>query len=57
MAQMLPRVYLDTTVPSAYLDPRSADRRRLTANFWNIRLTEFEPIISNGSSGFPVGKT
>ena len=46
MAVVKPRVYLDTTVPSAYLDGRSPDRQRLTANFWNFRLHEFEPIIS-----------
>src|SRR3990167_5258552 len=46
MAAVKPRVYLDTTVPSAYLDARSPDRQRLTAHFWNFRLPEFVPMIS-----------
>ncbi len=39
-------VYLDTTVPSAYLDDRAPDRQRLTHQFWVERLPDFEPVIS-----------
>ena len=40
------RVYLDTTVPSAYHDPRAPDRQRLTQEFWDQRLPSYEPLIS-----------
>jgi hypothetical protein len=29
-----PKVYLDTSVPSAYFDERAPDRQRLTQRFW-----------------------
>ena len=40
------RVYLDTTVPSAYFDDRAPDRQRLTQQFWLSRLPDFEPVLS-----------
>ncbi len=40
------RLYLDTSVPSAYFDSRAADRQRLTQEFWRERLSEFEGVIS-----------
>lgn len=40
------KVYLDTTVPSAYYDERAPDRQRLTRQFWTERLPDFEAIIS-----------
>lgn len=40
------RVYLDTTVPSAYFDNRTLDRQRLTKQFWKERLTAFRAVIS-----------
>jgi len=43
---MKPRVYLDTTVPSAYFDRRTPDRQRLTKQFWAESLPKFEPAIS-----------
>lgn len=39
-------VYLDTTVPSAYLDDRAPDRQRLTREFWDERLPDLEAVIS-----------
>jgi len=39
------RVYIDTTVPSAYLDARAPDRQRLTKEFWD-RMPGYEPVIS-----------
>jgi predicted nucleic acid-binding protein len=44
---MKPKVYLDTTVPSAYYDERAPDRQRLTRQFWTERLPNFEAVISN----------
>lgn len=41
------RIYLDTTVPSAYYDERAPDRQRLTRHFWAERLPDFEAVISN----------
>ncbi len=40
------KVYLDTTVPSAYYDDRAPDRKKNTREFWNKRLPEFETVIS-----------
>ena len=40
------RLYLDTTVPSAYIDARAPDRQRLTEEFWLERLPTYEPLIS-----------
>lgn len=40
------RLYLDTTVPSAYLDARAPDRQRLTEEFWGDRLPSYEALIS-----------
>ena len=42
----LQRLYLDTTVPSAYVDARAPDRQRLTEEFWRERLRSYEPVIS-----------
>jgi hypothetical protein len=39
------RVYLDTTIPSAYFDGRTPDRQRLTQEFWR-RLPSYEAILS-----------
>jgi len=46
MRKIKPRIYLDTTVPSAYLDGRAQDRQRLTQEFWRVRLADFEPVVS-----------
>jgi predicted nucleic acid-binding protein len=40
------RLYLDTTVPSAYIEARAPDRKRLTQEFWDDRLPSYEPLIS-----------
>jgi len=40
------KVYLDTTVPSAYFDDRAPDRQKLTRDFWHERLLGFIPVIS-----------
>jgi predicted nucleic acid-binding protein len=41
------RVYLDTTVPSAYFDDRAPDRLRLTREFWANRLPGFGATVSD----------
>lgn len=41
------RLYLDTTVPSAYIDARASDRQRLTMEFWRDRLGSYEAVISS----------
>ena len=41
-----PKVYLDTTVASAYYDSRTPDRLRLTRQFWDERLQSFGAVIS-----------
>lgn len=41
------KVYLDTTVPSAYYDERTPDRQRLTRQFWFERLPDFQAAISS----------
>ena len=40
------KVYLDTTVPSAYFDARALERQELTREFWAERLPNFEVMIS-----------
>jgi hypothetical protein len=44
---MKTRIYLDTTVPSVFLDDRTPDRQELTRDFWNHRMNDFEPVISD----------
>ena len=39
------RVYIDTTVPSAYFDGRTPDRQSQTQDFWK-RLPSYEAVIS-----------
>jgi hypothetical protein len=41
------KVYLDTTVPSAYCDDRTPERQNLTMQFWLKRLPDFQPFISD----------
>ena len=43
---VIDRVYLDTTVPSAYYDDRAPDRQRLTQEFWRGRCLEMDAVIS-----------
>ena len=39
------RIYLDTSVPSAYFDDRWPDRQDLTRKFWK-RLNEYDVFVS-----------
>lgn len=40
-----PKIYLDTSVISAYFDQRAPDRQRLTSAFWQ-GIHEYEVLIS-----------
>lgn len=40
------KVYLDTTVPSAYFDLRTPERQAQTLEFWNVILPRFDVFIS-----------
>lgn len=40
-------IYLDTSIPSAYLDERLAARRALTQNFWAHVLPKYDVYISD----------
>lgn len=42
-----PKIYLDTTVPSAYFDDRAIERQEFTKEFWEKVLPNFEGYISN----------
>lgn len=42
-----PRLYLDTSVPSAFFDDRAPDRQRLTRRFWRDQLQAYEPVVSD----------
>lgn len=39
------RIYLDTSVVSAYVDDRLPERKRATTDFW-VRLAEHEVAVS-----------
>jgi predicted nucleic acid-binding protein len=41
-----PRLYLDTSVPSAFFDDRASDRQRLTRRFWREQLPAYDPVVS-----------
>jgi predicted nucleic acid-binding protein len=41
-----PRLYLDTSVPSAHFDSRAPERQGLTRQFWLQRLPEFDAAVS-----------
>ena len=40
------KLYLDTSVLSAYFDDRAPDRQRLTQQFWSERLADFRAYLS-----------
>lgn len=41
------KVYLDSTVPSAYYDSRTPERLGQTLQFWEFLLLEFDAVISS----------
>ncbi|MBT3602862.1 MAG: type II toxin-antitoxin system VapC family toxin [Candidatus Latescibacteria bacterium] len=40
------KIYLDTTVPSAYYDLRTPERQAQTIQFWNETLPKFDAFVS-----------
>jgi len=40
------KIYLDTTILSAYFDERTPERQRLTIRFWEERIPDFEVFTS-----------
>lgn len=47
MANSLPRLYLDTSIPSAYYNDRQRERQLLTQRIWHEKLTNYHLVISN----------
>lgn len=47
MANSLPRLYLDTSVPSAYYNDRLRDRQLFTQHIWHGKLPDYHLVISN----------
>jgi len=47
MANSLPRLYLDTSVPSAYYNDRQRERQLLTQRIWHEKLPDYHLVISN----------
>ncbi|MCG2826737.1 MAG: PIN domain-containing protein [Thermoplasmatales archaeon] len=40
------KIYLDTTVPSAYYDERQPHRRKVTCGWWDNEIRNFSVVIS-----------
>jgi len=47
MANLLPRVYLDTSIPSAYYNDRQLERQLVTQRIWHEKLPNYHLMISN----------
>ncbi len=47
MANSLPRLYLDTSVPSAYYNDRHRERQLVTQHIWHEKLPNYHLVISN----------
>ena len=47
MANSLPRLYLDTSIPSAYYNEQQRDRQLLTQRIWHEKLPNYHVVISN----------
>ncbi len=45
------RLYLDTSVPSAYFDERNPTRQQITQSFWKRALEEYEVAVSSVTVG------
>jgi len=41
------KIYLDTSVPSAYFDKRTRERQKATVKFWNEVLPNYQTYISD----------
>jgi hypothetical protein len=47
MASLLPLLYLDTTIPSAYYNERQRERQMITQRAWHEKLPNYHLVISN----------
>jgi len=47
MANLLPRLYLDTSIPSVYYNDRQRDRQLFTQRIWHEKLPNYHLVISN----------
>ena len=47
MANSLPRLYLDTSIPSAYYNDRQRERQMFTQHIWHEKLQNYHLVISN----------
>jgi len=47
MDNSLPRLYLDTTIPSAYYNERQRERQLFTQRIWHEKLSNYHLVISN----------
>ena len=47
MANSLPLLYLDTSIPSAYYNDRDPERQIITQHVWHTQLAEYHLVISN----------
>jgi hypothetical protein len=47
MDSTLPRLYLDTTIPSAYYNDRQLERQLVTQRIWHEKLPNYRLVISN----------
>lgn len=44
---MIERIYLDTSIPSAYFDERDKKRQKITQKWWNeVLISKYKPYIS-----------
>jgi predicted nucleic acid-binding protein len=47
MANSLPLLYLDSSVPSAYYNDHDPERQIITQRIWHSKLPSYRPVISN----------
>ena len=47
MADSLPLLYLDTSIPSAYYNDRQQERQLFTQRIWHQQLSSYHLIVSN----------
>lgn len=47
MANTLPLLYLDSSVPSAYYNNHDRERQRVTQRIWHEKLPNYRLVISN----------
>jgi len=40
------KLYLDTSIPNGYFDPKNLNRQRITREFW-LKLSKYQVFISD----------